>query len=45
MIEPAAPAFAEMGAGAQAWLAGTMILGRLELVTFFVLLNRSYWRN
>jgi trk system potassium uptake protein TrkH len=44
MVDPWAPSYASLPAGAQVWLAAAMILGRLELVTFFVLLNRSYWR-
>ena len=45
MIDPWAPAYVAMSEAAQLWLSLAMIIGRLELVTFFVLLNRSYWRN
>jgi trk system potassium uptake protein TrkH len=45
LIDPAAPAYGELGGGAKLLLALVMILGRVELLTFAVLLNPSYWRG
>ncbi len=45
LIEPAAPLFAELGAATKLFLGFVMVLGRVELLTFFVLLNPSYWRG
>jgi trk system potassium uptake protein TrkH len=37
--------FSDLPDGAKWWLTAGMLLGRLELVTVFVLLTRSFWRG
>jgi trk system potassium uptake protein TrkH len=45
LIDPAAPAYGQLGDGAKLFLALVMIVGRVELLAFAVLLNPSYWRG
>lgn len=45
MIAPDAPAYGELAGAAKLWLIAAMILGRIELLTFIVLLNPAYWRH
>jgi trk system potassium uptake protein TrkH len=45
LIDPSAPAFAQLSDGTKLFLGLLMVLGRVELLTFFVLLNPSYWRG
>ncbi|MGI9382894.1 MAG: TrkH family potassium uptake protein [Methyloligellaceae bacterium] len=40
-----APSFADMSAWAQAALCGGMILGRVEILALFGLVNLTYWRQ
>lgn len=41
----AAGDFSDLPDGAKWWLIVGMLLGRLEFITFFVLLSRSFWRG
>lgn len=45
LIDPSAPPYGEFSAGVKLVLVLVMVMGRVELLTFFVLLNPSYWRN
>ena len=40
-----APSFADMSGWAQAVLCGGMILGRVEILALFTLINLTYWRQ